>query len=512
MDFAVLPPEVNSGRMYTGAGSGPMLAAAAAWDGLATDLGSAAGSYKSVVSGLTGGPWLGPASLAMAAAAAPYAAWLSTTAEQAAQTAMQARSAAMAYEEAFAATVPPPVIAQNRSLLMTLVATNILGQNTAAIAATETHYAEMWAQDAAAMYSYAGGSAAASTLTPFTAPAQNTNPAGAGAQAGAVSQATGTATATRGSSIVSQMVSTVPNVLQGLSSGGGLSGQTGLGSLLNGSTSSISSILGGGSALGNGADLLNFGSGWTFIASGVLFVLGPMLVGPIAAGLPVSELGASSAVGLLGSDTPAVPGLGGGAGVPVSLGRTGGVLAGAGRAASIGGLSVPQAWGVTPAAISRAATGLAGPALAGLPEAELAGMSPGFGGGMLPGSMMAAAAGGGGAAGGSWAAQRGSGTAQPGAATAQQGAGAAQPASSTRTPYGPRSTVLPPVAREASPLRGTDGQPTWPDQRAQSGESPSNDNLRGEINELRKQIADLAMERDLLMRSAALWAKQAMEQ
>ncbi|ORA06151.1 PPE domain-containing protein, partial [Mycobacterium arosiense] len=25
MDFAVLPPEVNSGRMYAGAGSGPLV-------------------------------------------------------------------------------------------------------------------------------------------------------------------------------------------------------------------------------------------------------------------------------------------------------------------------------------------------------------------------------------------------------------------------------------------------------------------------------------------------------
>ena len=33
MDFAFLPPEINSGRMYDGPGSGPMLAAAAAWDG-----------------------------------------------------------------------------------------------------------------------------------------------------------------------------------------------------------------------------------------------------------------------------------------------------------------------------------------------------------------------------------------------------------------------------------------------------------------------------------------------
>ncbi|MCV7029324.1 PPE family protein, partial [Mycobacterium sherrisii] len=41
MDFAMLPPEVNSGRMYAGAGSGPLMAAAAAWDGLAAELSSA---------------------------------------------------------------------------------------------------------------------------------------------------------------------------------------------------------------------------------------------------------------------------------------------------------------------------------------------------------------------------------------------------------------------------------------------------------------------------------------
>jgi PPE-repeat protein len=35
LDFAALPPEINSARMYTGPGSGPMLAAASAWHGLA---------------------------------------------------------------------------------------------------------------------------------------------------------------------------------------------------------------------------------------------------------------------------------------------------------------------------------------------------------------------------------------------------------------------------------------------------------------------------------------------
>jgi PPE-repeat protein len=194
MDFATLTPEINSGRMYAGPGSGPMLAAAAAWDALAAELHSAAAAYGSVISGLTAGPWLGSASMAMAAAAAPFGGWMRTTAVQAEQTAAQAKAAAAAYEVTFAAMVPPPVIAANRALLQALVATNLFGQNTPAIGATEAHYAEMWAQDAAAMLGYAGASASASTLTPFTPAPPTTKgaPAAANMQT-AVSQATSTA-------------------------------------------------------------------------------------------------------------------------------------------------------------------------------------------------------------------------------------------------------------------------------------------------------------------------------
>jgi PPE-repeat protein len=130
--------------------------------------------------------------MSMAAAAGPYVEWLSSTATQAEQTSAQAAAAAAAYEAAFASTVPPPVIAANRSLLMTLLATNFFGQNTPAIAATEAQYAEMWAQDAVAMYVYAGWSASATALTPFASPNQNTDPAASASQAAAVSQATGT--------------------------------------------------------------------------------------------------------------------------------------------------------------------------------------------------------------------------------------------------------------------------------------------------------------------------------
>ena len=218
MDFALLPPEVNSSRMYAGPGSGPMIAAASAWDALAADLQSTAGLYQSAIAGLIAGPWLGPSSATMAAAAAPYVAWMRATATQAEQTANQATAAAAAYDAAFAETVPPPVVAANRSLLAALVATNLFGQNTPSIAITETQYAEMWAQDASAMYGYAGASTSATSLTPFTPPPPSTNAGGQATQAAAVTQATGTSVGNAQGvvSSVQQAFSAVPNALSSL--------------------------------------------------------------------------------------------------------------------------------------------------------------------------------------------------------------------------------------------------------------------------------------------------------
>ena len=193
MDFASLPPEVNSGLMYAGPGAGPMLAAAAGWDALAAQLESTASGYAAELAGLTGQAWSGPSSLLMTAATTPYVEWLSTAAAQAAQTGGQAYAAAAAYEAAFAMTVPPPVIAANRAQLMALIATNFFGQNAPAIAATEAQYMQMWLQDATAMYGYAAACETASTLTPFDEPPQTTNTAGQSAQTQAVVQAAGNA-------------------------------------------------------------------------------------------------------------------------------------------------------------------------------------------------------------------------------------------------------------------------------------------------------------------------------
>lgn len=171
MSFVVMPPEINSLLIYTGAGPGPLLAAAAAWDELAAELGSAAAAFGSVTSGLVGGIWQGPSSVAMAAAAAPYAGWLSAAAASAESAAGQARAVVGVFEAALAATVDPFVIAANRSRLVSLALSNLFGQNTPAIAAAEFDYELMWAQDVAAMLGYhTGASAAAEALAPFGSP------------------------------------------------------------------------------------------------------------------------------------------------------------------------------------------------------------------------------------------------------------------------------------------------------------------------------------------------------
>ncbi len=154
MDFLVLPPEVNSLRVHTGVGPGSMLAAVSAWDGLAAELRSAAASFGSVTASLSGGPWQGPASSAMVRVAGAYLGWLCGAAGKAEQAAAQAQLAAAAFEAAFAATVHPVEVAANRARLVSLVRSNLFGQNASVIASVEADYERMWAQDVAAMLGY----------------------------------------------------------------------------------------------------------------------------------------------------------------------------------------------------------------------------------------------------------------------------------------------------------------------------------------------------------------------
>lgn len=317
MDFAALPPEINSGRMYFGPGSEPMLAAAADWDRLSGELYSAAASFSSVISGLAGASWQGPASTSMAAAAATYSAWMNVTATQAEETANQARTAVAAFEAAFAATVPPPIIAANRALLAILVGTNFLGINTPAIMATEAHYAEMWAQDAAAMYGYAGSSAAAATLTPFTAPMQNTNPEGLAAQSAAVTNSSATSSGTSIETIIEQILQ---QILANINTAGE-------------------------------PDVVNSGiSAYATIPSIILSALSTISKG-------TADSAATAADATVAALTDVGAGLGKVASTLGSIGAVqvgGAVSAGVGRAASVGALSVPPIWGTLTSAVGSA--------------------------------------------------------------------------------------------------------------------------------------------------------------
>jgi PPE-repeat protein len=360
LDFALLPPEVNSGRMYSGPGPGPLLAASEAWDSLAAELGFAASGYGSALAELTSNSWVGPTSTAMISAVTPYIDWMSTTAAQAEETANHARAAVAAYEAAFAMTVPPPVIAANRALLAALVATNFFGQNTPAIMMTEALYVEMWAQDAAAMYGYAGASQVAVAVTPFTAPPQTTTNDGTSSQADAVAKAAATP-ASQAATVAQNAVSSAPtstaqtaattavpaatppttlaewlqtlwqNTVTNFPSGGWGVGLTGGSS---GNLNSMRQILQAYFAVGLG----NFGFG-----------MGQQLITPAQA---TALFNPSAAGAVL---PPALPPIGGTAGVSGAPFTASSVSAQMGEASTLGRLSVPAGWqGSTPAAMEEA--------------------------------------------------------------------------------------------------------------------------------------------------------------
>ena len=337
LDFGQLPPEITSALMYSGPGSSSLVAAASAWNSLAAELASTAQGYDKVVLQLAGEEWLGPSSAIMAAAVQPYVAWMTTTAGQAEQAAAQAQSAAAAFETAFAAVVPPPLIAANRAELTQAAQTNVLGLNNGIIAQLEAQYAEMWAQDSAAMFQYAGSSAAASKVTPFVNAPPIANPAASSLQSAATTASSGN------------------------------SAQTAIQNALNGITGKLQSMANPAAVGGNPiTDALQnpFQEIW-FLLTGQTILptnLGALANGyqPFASffynteGLPYFSVGMGNfgtqiakSAGWLGGAAPAaagaaakaVPGLGAGVG-----GAGGQVAAGLGNGAHVAGLTVPPAF------------------------------------------------------------------------------------------------------------------------------------------------------------------------
>ncbi|WP_161475825.1 PPE family protein [Mycobacterium tuberculosis] len=337
VDFGALPPEINSARMYAGPGSASLVAAAKMWDSVASDLFSAASAFQSVVWGLTVGSWIGSSAGLMAAAASPYVAWMSVTAGQAQLTAAQVRVAAAAYETAYRLTVPPPVIAENRTELMTLTATNLLGQNTPAIEANQAAYSQMWGQDAEAMYGYAATAATATeALLPFEDAPLITNPGGLLEQAVAVEEAIDTAAA-------NQLMNNVPQALQQLAQPAqGVVPSSKLGGLWTAVSPHLSPLSNVSSIANNHMSMTNSGVSMTNTLSSMLKGLAP------AAAAQAVQTAAQNGVQAMSSLGSSLGSSGLGAGVAANLGR----------AASVGSLSVPQAWAAANQAVTPAARAL----------------------------------------------------------------------------------------------------------------------------------------------------------
>lgn len=350
VDFGALPPEINSARMYAGAGSSSLQAAASAWNGLAAELNSAATGYDTVLTQLASDEWMGPASASMASAAQPYVTWMNTTATQAEQAAVQARAAAAAYEQAFTAMVPPPLIAANRAEAQAAVQANVFGQYTPMIAQLEAQYGQMWAQDAAAMYGYAGQSAAAATVEPFASPAETTNAGGTAAQAAAVSQAAGTSAASGSQTMLQELVSSMPSNIQAMLTPAASGGSTDLlgafFQFLTGSSAVPTSLSGLANAYApfagffyntEGLPYFSIGMGNNFIQMAkTLGILGGAGGGASGAAAGGAAGGLGSLGGMLGGGHGAA-----GAGVSASMGEAG----------LLGDLAVPPSWvGSTPLA------------------------------------------------------------------------------------------------------------------------------------------------------------------
>jgi len=122
------------------------------------------------------------------AAALPSAAWISAAGAHAEAAAATIQAGVDGYAAAVVATIPHAVVVANRVREATLEATNILGQNTPAIAEANAEYTEFWGQNAGAMMGYLA--TVTGLLAPLSVPLapvpMGANPAGMAAGAAAV--------------------------------------------------------------------------------------------------------------------------------------------------------------------------------------------------------------------------------------------------------------------------------------------------------------------------------------
>ncbi|SON61975.1 putative PPE family protein PPE37 [Mycobacterium simulans] len=168
-----LPPEVHSTLLSTGAGPGPLLAAAEAWHALAVQYTDIATELASVLAAVQASAWEGSTADQFVAAHQPFLYWLNQAAAVAMAAAAAHETAAAGYASALASMPTLAELATNHAVHGALVATNFFGINAIPIALNEADYLRMWIQAAITMsvYQAVAQDSVAATPTTSRAPA-----------------------------------------------------------------------------------------------------------------------------------------------------------------------------------------------------------------------------------------------------------------------------------------------------------------------------------------------------
>lgn len=287
-----IPPEINAFRL-TMLGAGPTAhvpVVAAYTDAAAVHMEQSV--QQAVTTMATAPSFVGSGGAGMVSSATPMSAWIGSAGAHAGAAAATVQGAMAGYSAAVTSTIPHPVVIENRLRQAVLVATNLLGQNTPAIAETETEYGEFWTQNASAMMGYLATTTAAvdALSVPLPPLTDMTSPIGAASGlAGLVSEGIGSGIQALGSGVsaggqgISSAVGAAVGAASSASAGVESAGSTGVQAL--------------GNASGTGQGTGGIGTGSSLVGATSAGSMAPNGSGSSSSGGAPASPGSSSAPG-----------------------------------------------------------------------------------------------------------------------------------------------------------------------------------------------------------------------
>jgi PPE-repeat protein len=227
--------------------------------------------------------------------------------------------------------------------------------------------------DSAPMYSYAGASATAATVTPFTDPPTTTDSEGLLSQPAAILQTLASSVSSSGQSSLSGFASTVPTALQSLASIATSSNP------LQGLLSALQSFAGLQTLSSISADVELIPKLVLPANDVMISIIMPLAIAGRA--LSIAPVAGSEALGGLSAGLASTTHVAGAAGLGAAA-----VSAGVGRAGFVGALSVPPNWAAATPTIRLAASVLQSTGVGAAPAAVVDGSGSLFGGMALAGT------------------------------------------------------------------------------------------------------------------------------